>query len=175
MQVKGNQKNLLRHCKKIAAASSPFEQYLSNDRGHGRIEKRITQVFPYKPIKNHQWDDTIEIVIRVSRERSCFDTKTKTHIPSSEESYYVCTKKLPVTVCAEAVRKHWGIENKNHHVRDITLAEDASRIRKNPDVFCVLRSFALNLLRANGSANISLTRYENALSLPSLLSYQYII
>lgn len=30
---------------------------------------------------------------------------------------------------AHRVREHWGIENKIHHVRDTTFAEDASRVR----------------------------------------------
>jgi hypothetical protein len=29
-------------------------------------------------------------------------------------------------------RNHWGIENKNHHVRDVTMGEDKFRIRTNP-------------------------------------------
>jgi len=44
------------------------------------------------------------------------------------------------------IRGHWRIENGSHHVRDTTFAEDASRIRKNPDIAARLRSFAYNLL-----------------------------
>lgn len=145
-----------------------------SNQGHGRREKRLTQVFPYLPIKNSHWDDTIQIIIKVSRERSSFDALKKIRISAMEESFYVCTEKLSASVCAKAIRSHWAIENSNHHVRDVSLGEDASRIRKNPDVFCTLRSFALNLLRSNGASNIRLTRYRNALSLPSLLSYSHI-
>jgi predicted transposase YbfD/YdcC len=175
VQVKENQKNLLKHCKKIAAQTPQSEQNLEFQRGHGRIEKRLTEIFPYQPIKNSHWDNAIKIIIKVSRERSCFDTQKKLSVSSSEESFYVCTKKLSPSICAKAVRSHWGIENSNHYVRDVSLNEDASRIRKNPDIFCTLRSFALNLLRANGSSNIALTRYHNALSLSNLLAYQFII
>src|SRR5271168_4577868 len=48
---------------------------------------------------------------------------------------------------AEAIRKHWGIENKLHYTRDVTLCEDASRIRRNPGIFARIRSFAYNILR----------------------------
>jgi predicted transposase YbfD/YdcC len=96
-------------------------------------------------------------------------------LSSSEESFYVCTENLSASVCAKAVRSHWAIENSNHYVRDVSLHEDASRIRKNPDIFCTLRSFAMNLLRANGASNISLTRYQNALSLSNLLANKFII
>jgi predicted transposase YbfD/YdcC len=39
-------------------------------------------------------------------------------------------------------------QNRSHYVRDANLAEDASRIRKNPDIAARLRSFAYCLLRA---------------------------
>ena len=66
-------------------------------------------------------------------------------------------------VAAAAIRGHWGIENRSHHVRDVTLAEDASRVRKNPGVLARIRSFAANILRANGAANIRDARYRLAI------------
>ena len=68
------------------------------------------------------------------------------------------------------MRGHWGIENRSHHVRDRILREDDSRIRTRPGVFARLRSFALNLLRANGASNVSEAIYTNALSLDRLLA-----
>ena len=65
----------------------------------------------------------------------------------------------------------WGIENRDHHVRDRVLREDDSRIRRKPGVFARLRSFALNVLRANGVSNVSEAVYVNALSLDRLLAY----
>jgi predicted transposase YbfD/YdcC len=56
---------------------------------------------------------------------------------------------------AKAIRNHWGIENRNHYVRDVTFREDASRIRKKPGHFARLRNVALNLLRANRVTNIA--------------------
>lgn len=172
--MKGNQKHLLEHCEKIVAQTIQREEHVEVSKGHGRIEKRRAQIFSYLPIKNRHWDETIQIIIKVTRERSSFDTEKKMWTPSQEESFYVCTEKLSALACAKAIRSHWAIENSNHHVRDVSLGEDVSRIRKNPDVFSTLRSFTLNLLRANGVSNIRLTRYKNALSLQNLLSYNYI-
>jgi hypothetical protein len=56
-------------------------------------------------------------------------------------------------------------------VRDTRLDEDASRILRNPGIFALLRSFALNLLRFNQVDNISLGLYDNALSLDRVLAY----
>lgn len=48
-----------------------------------------------------------------------------------------------------AVRQHWGIENSLHYVLDVSLDEDACRIRKDEgaEMFSVMRHIALNLIR----------------------------
>jgi len=69
-----------------------------------------------------------------------------------------------------AIRAHWGVENRAHYVRDVTLGEDASRIRRKPGVMARIRSLALNVLRANGVQNISLALYANAVSFNQLLA-----
>jgi hypothetical protein len=45
-------------------------------------------------------------------------------------------------------RRHWGIENRLHHVRDVTLGEDACRVRSGaaPQALACLRNAALRLL-----------------------------
>ena len=45
-------------------------------------------------------------------------------------------------------------------MRDTAFAEDASRIRKNPDIAARLRSFAYNLIRAAGGSNIRNARWR---------------
>jgi len=57
-----------------------------------------------------------------------------------------------------------------HYVRDVTLGEDASRIRTRPGVMARICSVALNILRANGVQNISLALYANAVSFDQLLA-----
>lgn len=46
-------------------------------------------------------------------------------------------------------RGHWQIENRLHYVRDVSLGEDASRVRTGaaPQVLAALRNVVLNLLR----------------------------
>jgi len=56
----------------------------------------------------------------------------------------------------------WGIENKSHYTRDVTLHEDASRIRKNPGIVARLRSFTYNLLRHNQTDRIPQDRLAAA-------------
>jgi hypothetical protein len=58
---------------------------------------------------------------------------------------------------ARRVRGHWGIENKLHHVRDTTFAEDASRVRTGtaPRAMATLRNLAIGALRLTGCDNIA--------------------
>ena len=69
----------------------------------------------------------------------------------------------------EWIRAHWRIENGSHYVRDTAFAEDASRIRKNPDIVARLRSFAYNLIRASGCDNIRNARWRAALDINLVL------
>lgn len=48
----------------------------------------------------------------------------------------------------EVVRDHWRIENCLHYVRDVTLGEDACRVRKGnaPQVLAALRNAVVHLL-----------------------------
>jgi predicted transposase YbfD/YdcC len=54
-------------------------------------------------------------------------------------------------------RGHWGIENRVHYVRDVTLGEDACRIRKAaaPQILAALRNAVVSMLRLEGNTNIA--------------------
>jgi len=89
-----------------------------------------------------------------------------------QPAYYLATCNASAETLGRAIRGHWGIENRLHHVLDTSLNEDASRIRQNPGVFAQLRHFGLNLLRHNGQTNIRAALYDNALSLDRVLAYK---
>lgn len=61
------------------------------------------------------------------------------------------------------VRGHWAIENKLFRVRDVTLGEDASQVRKGsaPEVMAALRNTVLALYRRSGATNIAAAIREN--------------
>lgn len=59
-------------------------------------------------------------------------------------------------------RGHWEIENRLHHVRDMTFDEDRSQVRrgKRPHVMATIRNAAISLLRLAGAESIAAaTRY----------------
>jgi len=54
-------------------------------------------------------------------------------------------------------RDHWGIENRSHYVRDVTLEEDACQIATGdaPQNLAALRNALLALLRLHGCENMA--------------------
>src|SRR3954463_5153820 len=117
-----------------------------------------------------EWQPLIACVARVSR--LTFEKDTRSGLwPSREEiGCYACQIHLDAETLARAVRSHWGIENRDHYVRDVTLGEDGSRIRQKPGAMARIRSAALNILRANGIQNVSQALYINALNFDRLLA-----
>jgi len=101
-----------------------------------------------------------------------FDTKKKVWKNTDETAYYIPTILLNAEEFCKAIRNHRGIENRNHHVRDVSMNEDKSRIRENPDIFAGLKSFALNILRINKVKNIADELYYNCINIRNILSYK---
>lgn len=173
VQVKGNQPNLLKavqYAKNICPPVSLDEQY---EHTRNRMTTRDVTVFEAKPVLANlpDWKDSIACVIQVERMTDTFETRTHQWKRSSEIAYYVSTNLEHASTFAKAIRGHWGIENREHYIRDVTLNEDASRIRKNPGVFARLRSFALNILRKNSITNVSEALFDNAINLNLVFGY----
>lgn len=61
-------------------------------------------------------------------------------------------------------RGHWGIENRVHWVRDVTMGEDGNRTRvgSGPQVLAALRNATISGLRVAGSTNIAASLRRNA-------------
>ena len=172
MRVKDNQPRLHDALVALGEAQPAIDHLDTVDRhAHGREEHRRVEVFAAADCLDPDWRPLIACVVRVTRRTLCRDTRTGLWRQRREVAYYASQILLDAPTCATAVRGHWGIENRNHHVRDRTLGEDASRIRRKPGIVARLRSFALNILRAHGVTNVSEALYTNALSLDRLLNY----
>jgi predicted transposase YbfD/YdcC len=61
-------------------------------------------------------------------------------------------------------RGHWHIENRLHWVRDVSLGEDACRVRTGeaPEILAAIRNAVLRLLRAGGVIEIAATLRRHA-------------
>jgi predicted transposase YbfD/YdcC len=172
VQVKANQKTLLHDCQTLAATTSPADIYQEPlTKTRNRIESRQVELFISPSLTDGEKWALVKVVVKVERSRQLFETKTKTWKNSDETSFYSSTIVLSAQEFCQAIRDHWGIENRNHHVRDVTMGEDKSRIRINPHIFAKLRSFALNILRKNKIENVSLALFENGMNLDNVLNY----
>jgi len=176
VQVKGNQKTLLKDCRALASNTCPNEVYQEPvTKTRNRIESRKVELFISPALTDSEAWALVKVVVRVTRYRKIFDTKTNTWKNSDETSFYISTIILSARKFCEAIRNHWAIENKNHYVRDMTLGEDKSRIRTNAHIFAKLRSFALNILRKNNVENVSLELFENCMNFDNVLNYDGIL
>ena len=172
VQVKENQPTLFQDCQVTAETQRPVEVYQEPlTKAHDRIESRKVEVFTALPLTDPDKWARVQAIIKVERSRRVFDTQAKRWQPSDETSFYISTTVLSAEAFCVGIRGHWGIENRDHSVRDVTLGEDQSRIRINPHIFGKLRSFALNILRANQVANVSLELFNNCMNLNRVLNY----
>jgi Transposase DDE domain len=99
------------------------------------------------------WEDLGQ-VYQITRERRGSDG------PTVEAAYRITSLKPEQADAArllELDRGHWGIENGLHHVRDVTLGEDACRVRSGnaPQLLAAARNLALGLLRPMGFPSIA--------------------
>jgi predicted transposase YbfD/YdcC len=113
------------------------------EKGHGRIEKRTLRTTTILT-KRQDWAG-LQQGFELVRERTERGKKTV-------ETVHGITSLSPERADAkrllELTRAHWAIENKLHYKRDVTMGEDASRIRKGvgPQVMAALRNSVIHVL-----------------------------
>jgi predicted transposase YbfD/YdcC len=126
------------------------------DKGHGRLEKRrywVTEDLCTLS-RTELWKGLRSIGM-VERE---YEENGKRAI---EQRYFICSIPADAGLLAKAVREHWGIENSLHWRLDVTLREDASRIRKGESaaIMATIRHMCLNLFQKEDS-RLSLKRKQ---------------
>jgi predicted transposase YbfD/YdcC len=129
------------------------------DKGHGRRERRTLKATTALN-KYLDWPGVGQIG-QVESE-VVKDGKT-TH----ETRYFITSVSRPVADAGQLlqwVRGHWSIENRSHYVRDVTMGEDPSRIRKRsgPQVMAAMRNATIGFLRTMGVTNVAESLRRNA-------------
>lgn len=165
VQLKENQSALLRKVEAVCNRAKPLSSARTvDDKKRNRHETRTVAVFdPALAVAGTDWEPYVAAIIQVERSVLTFQPASGLWKNATETSFYLSNHSFPADQAADAVRRHWAIENQNHHVRDVTLREDASRIRIKPAIFARFRSFAHNILRFNQSDTIPQDRYAFAL------------
>jgi len=124
------------------------------DGGHGRVEIRrcwATGDVDWLDGRD-QWSGLRSLaMVEAERSENQWDEEAKRRVWTTtvQRRYYISSLPADARRIAEAVRSHWGIENRMHWVLDVGFGEDASRIRKRsgPENVSVLRRIAMNLIR----------------------------
>jgi hypothetical protein len=115
------------------------------EKGHGRIEKRTLRTTTI--LTKHQDWVGLEQGFELVRERTEQGKKTVAVVHGITS---LTPERADAQRLLELTRGHWGIENELHYKRDVTMGEDASRVRKGvaPQVMAALRNSIIHVLSA---------------------------
>jgi predicted transposase YbfD/YdcC len=158
--IKGNQP--LARAAATALLSGPDQEWtemtaVQDDRGHGRVERRTIRLAP----ADQDLFPGAQQAFRLRRDTAGLDG-----VWTSKEIVYGITS-LRADLAGPAhlnyyARRHWVVENRLHWVRDVTFAEDGSRVRTGaaPRVLATFRNLAISAIRLAGRANIAHARRD---------------
>jgi predicted transposase YbfD/YdcC len=157
--VKDNQPRLFEDIKKrfdkhaeCPGQESSFSTFTEDSNGHGRKERRTCIVLnDLKEIRGlAEWKDAKRIVMVL---RECWEGGKYTE----ECRYFIGSYDGNAKDYLGYIRKHWGIENGQHYVLDVTFREDENRTRKGhgQENLALVRRIALSLLKQETSTRMS--------------------
>ena len=175
LTLKGNQSGLNTDMELLyhTAAANDFvgfkhEVVTSTQRGHGRLDERTCQVIeiPKDHPRRAEWAGRRSLAIVVSRREIAGQEQWESRLDISS----LPAKAQPL---AQAIRKHWSIENGQHWVLDIAFGEDSRRPqdRHGGANLATIRRLSLSLLRQDTSLKrgIKAKRFACALDPNDLL------
>lgn len=160
--VKANQPRLHKQLAALPWKDIPTA-VTSTDVAHGRIEQRCVQV---TSLAGGIGFAHAKLALRICRTRRQKRRRGTTAASGARraagtEIVYAITdltwEQTTPEELAAIIRGHWGIENRIHWVRDVTLGEDASQTRTgtSAQVMTTIRNTTISLLRLAGHTNIA--------------------
>jgi predicted transposase YbfD/YdcC len=170
LPVKENQPKLYKNIQSLFAPEYPkpgfgkiqtdFLTVQKVNKGHGRIEKRILTTS--EMLNTYAAWPGLAQVYRLQREFQwwrqgrCYKTSCEVEFGITSLS----RKRATPQRLLEIRRAHWGIETGSHYRRDVTLREDATRMRigHGAKVMANLNNLILALIRQSGFGNAAQAR-----------------
>ena len=115
---------------------------------HARQETRTCWMLPAAPFLDHHAWPGLQSVVKVRSQRTIKGQTT------SENRYFLSSLPVDAARALHCIRTHWHIENRLHWVLDVAFREDESKTRTDhgPENLAILRRWALNLMRLEGTA-----------------------
>jgi len=139
---------------------------------HSRVERRSVSIcHNIESLPNASEWAGLKTIIRVVSYRHLLKGN-QIHIKEPHVRYYLSSLVESAQKFAHRIRSYWQVENKVHYVRDVTQAEDSSRIRSEflPHNFASARNLALNLYRSHGFKNMAQAQRSAGHGLSLLIS-----
>jgi predicted transposase YbfD/YdcC len=138
------------------------DSYTTEESGHGRKETRHYHIItdPQEMPSRVDWKK-LNVIGMCYRET---ERDGKIH---KDTSYFIGSRKAKARVYGNALRGHWGIENKLHWQLDVGFSEDMNRVSKRhgAENLALVRRLALSLLLQHpGKGSIACKRVEAALN-----------
>ena len=135
------------------------DQAKPHGKGHGRVETRrirtTTRLTGYL-----DWPGVKQVCLLERTRR----IKGKTAVETACAVTSLGPERASAKQLLAISRGHWGIENRLHWVRDMSLGEDACRVRTGeaPEILAAIRNSVLWLLRSSGLNEIAATLRRHA-------------
>ncbi len=155
LAVKENQGHLLEEIRDSFQMLAADAVQTEIDCAHGRVERRRCSVIADLSLveKAREWA-SLQGLVRIESERY-LKASGKTE---REIRYYITSLKPDARRLNQAIRQHWGIENKLHWALDVSFGEDLDRKRQQNSAqnFSLLNRIALNLLRQDKTTKLGI-------------------
>lgn len=154
LAVKGNRGHFHDHVADAFESRTRFPsgaKHSEVEEGHGRKEKRVVSVpelkdWPEKTKKNGEWAG-LRTAVRIERTRETGGE------PTTETHHFVSSLAPDPKRIGEAIRAHWGIENRLHWVLDVAFNDDDRQVRNatSAENLAVISRMAFTLVKQDPS------------------------
>lgn len=182
MALKMNQEKTANEVKALFDAHPEAIHETTRDHGHGRNEVRTTYMLPGNMLSAEVQKKWFGIpygcLVKQVTERTVIGTHGKEDETSVQTRYFLSSLSSEdpdvLRHLQRAVRGHWGIENKLHHVLDVDFGQDAMQAKNNNYIFNVtqitkLALAIIELVRRRGIKEGSMSRYTTINELKLML------
>ncbi|MEA5261070.1 ISAs1 family transposase [Arcicella aquatica] len=160
LQVKANQQALFKYLQAYSCENAFEDIYQVTEQTHGRLTQWIIKVYKLENQSIQQQWKQLKSFILIQKQVT---QKGKKHTQQAQKehltqslSYRISDLWLSAKEFSEGIRKHWGIENRLHWVKDVNYQEDNNRIKhQNIAVnMAIFNAISLNYLRQNVNDSI---------------------
>jgi predicted transposase YbfD/YdcC len=164
--VKANQPKLYHQIQQNMHHSQPTSIHTDCERRSDRLTQRRVCVFDNLNNISTDWVG-LKSIIQVER------VGTRAGQPYQQIAYYISSLSLEASDFAQGIRRHWGVENRLHWVKDVVFDEDSAQMIDGYAAanFSIIRSFVINLLRHNGFDSLTRAIRQCAHDIQLLFSF----